>query len=514
MQKLLYSAWSRTKESIVKFFSTERFFVATLVLFAVQSVWIALSGIFPGAFDEDTHLSLIKFFASHPNPFFTHQPDYLNQFGPIVHNPSYLYHYVMSFPWRLITLVTDSSTAQIIVMRLLNVLLLGIGLFLIRKVLLSATSNRTLVHLAILLLVLTPIVPQLAAQINYDNLMIPLMFADLLLAIRLLRQLQKDRFNVWLAGLFLALGMLTSLVKYTFLPIFLAAIVYVLWRSVRSTRKNRLALWSSAKLGYRSLSIARRSALMVLVVISLGLFFERFGMNVIRYRTTTPDCVQVLGEPSCQQYSIYRRGIIYANHKPPNINPNPVRFTYLWFKHMDFNTVMAINGPASGYSIGRPLPLPYAALIVFEIAGALLCVVFWRKVFASAAARIFALGIALYLLSLWTHNYPNYLSTGRRVAVQGRYLVPLLPMAYLLFLLAGKQLLKQWPKLGIATATTLVACFMAGGGALTFILHSDTAWYWPNNSAVLHLNEDTQHLLRPVIPGSYYAPYRQSSLNF
>ena len=96
------------------FLGTSRFFKILLVIFVVQAFWIALTGRFPMAFDERTHLGIIEYYANHLNPFGSYQAPELNQYGLIIHNPSYIYHYLMSFPWRIITALTDNFIAQII----------------------------------------------------------------------------------------------------------------------------------------------------------------------------------------------------------------------------------------------------------------------------------------------------------------------------------------------------------------------------------------------------------------
>ncbi len=503
------------KRQLVALVASPAFFKVTLVSFGLQASWIALSGNFPMAFDEDTHLGIIKFFAQHPNPFFSQQPSSLNVYGAVVHDPSYLYRYLMSFPWRLITQLTGTFTAQVISLRLLNVILFIIGMVLFRKLVLKITSNRALVNLSLLLFALTPITSQLAAQINYDNLLFPLIAGSLLLTLDITARLERDDVNIWRLGWLLILLLLTSLVKYTFLPFVVPISILLIWQFIKLHRRHKKRFVNVLRAGFTALSPLKTVLIITMVILSAGLFFERYGMNIVRYHTPTPSCVDVIGVPACQSYSIYQRSVSYAVEKPDAFNKNPFLFTYRWLKHMHFNLMMSIGGPNIGYATGQPLPLPYIATIIFGALGIIVVIIFYKRLFISPAARLLAAVSLLYTAALWLTNYVEYLSTGRRVAVQGRYLVPLLPFLYLIFLCGFKLLLERLPRLQFGLASLLVVCVLAGGGVSTFILHSDDSWYWPNTVAI-NTSSELRTIVRHMVPpwDIDYHPVYQSSFDF
>src|SRR5579872_6980280 len=95
--------------------SSNKYFIGLVLFFICEALWIAFSGHYPMAFDEDFHFGVIKIYAHHISPFLSHQPANADEFGAIFRDPSYLYHYLMSFPYRLITLFTKDQTIQIIV---------------------------------------------------------------------------------------------------------------------------------------------------------------------------------------------------------------------------------------------------------------------------------------------------------------------------------------------------------------------------------------------------------------
>ncbi len=500
-------------KSLANFLSSDWFFRLIIAVFILQAVWIALSSIYPGAFDEETHLSIINFFAHHPNPFFTHQPASLNQYGAVVYDSSYLYRYLMAFPWLLIIFAVKSFTIQVIIMRLINVGLFTWGIILFRKLLRRITDNIKLIHVSLLLIILTPIVPQLAAQINYDNLFIPFLVLEFILSIDILKQLKLGKVNLKKSLLFLAFGFLTCLVKYTFLPIFTVMILFLVVQFLRP-KSRALGYFEQAKSELANWTIGLKILLIGLLIVSFGLFFERYGLNIIRYRTPTPSCVDVIGAKSCQGYSIYQRNIYNIQNKPLSFNKSPLYFTAVWIKHMQYNLMMTINGPASGYSIGLPLLVPYIASIVLATSGLGLILAYRRRIFNSTSRRLILLSMLLYLLSLWIVNYTEYLHTGRRVAVQGRYLVPFLPFIYLIFLLGLEVWLKTKPQLKTGLISLLVLAFLMGGGVVAFIVHSDDAWYWQGNQSAINMNKTAKRLLKPIIPATHYVPNWQNSLDF
>src|SRR5438270_10470354 len=105
----------RTK--LTRLFADRKFFWFILAFLILQAAWIALSGRYPMAFDEDFHLGIIKLYAHHISPIWNGQPENADVFGAVARDPSYLYQYFMSFPYRLLSVLTESQTAIIIILR-------------------------------------------------------------------------------------------------------------------------------------------------------------------------------------------------------------------------------------------------------------------------------------------------------------------------------------------------------------------------------------------------------------
>ncbi|HVX47784.1 MAG TPA: hypothetical protein VHA05_00280, partial [Candidatus Saccharimonadales bacterium] len=292
------------------FVSSESCFYLLVVFFVLQALWIALSGRYPMAFDENFHFGIIKLYAHHISPFWGGNPPDSGAFGPVAHDPSYLYQWLMSFPYRLVGVFTSSQTAQIIALRLVNIALFTAGLPLYRRLLLKTGASKTIVHFCLALFVLVPIAPLLAAQINYDNLFFPLTATALLLAISFSERLRRGQFDLerlaWLA----VIAMLGCLVKYAFLPIALAIVSYLLVR-LKRTYRSVGDLGSAIKKGWSSVSGRLRWLLLSLLVVSFGLFAQRYFVNLVRYHAPVPSCEQVLTVKECGAYGPWARDYEY-----------------------------------------------------------------------------------------------------------------------------------------------------------------------------------------------------------
>src|SRR5262245_25799525 len=105
--------------------SSRRLTYVILGFFVFEALWVAFSAVYPMAFDEDFHLGIIKIYSHQWLPFLSDNAVNTGQFGALSRDPSYLYHWLMSFPFRLVQLFTDSQTAQVIVLRLINIALFG-----------------------------------------------------------------------------------------------------------------------------------------------------------------------------------------------------------------------------------------------------------------------------------------------------------------------------------------------------------------------------------------------------
>ncbi len=487
---------------VVKLVASPGFFRLIVGVLVLQAAWIALSGRYPMAFDEDFHLGIIRLYAHHLSPFWSSQPPGADVYGAVARDPSYLYQYLMSFPYRLVSALTHDQTIQVLVLRGLNIALLAGSLPLYRRLLLKTGASRALVHTCLALLVLIPIVPFLAAQINYDNLLLPLTALVLLVAVNFAQELrQYKRINterlIWL----MVLCLLGSLVKYAFLPIALATFAY-LAICLRQTYAKQHKFWLSLGFGLTLMTRRTRGLLLILLVISLGMFAQRYGVNLVRYHTPVPACSKVLSVKQCSAYGPWIRDYNFAINKVDEEH-SPFVFTADWLNGMWLRLFFAVGGPNTDFETRGPLPVPAIGAIVFAGLGVVVSIGWGRRVlrrYDRSVLGLFGLVSAFYIAVLWLDEYQAYVRTGQPVAINGRYLLPVILLLFVFVGLACNEALRKRRNIAIGVATLAIFCLLWGGGVMTFILRSNDAWYWPNHT-VQTVNYDLQHALGPLTPG-------------
>jgi hypothetical protein len=149
-----------------------------------------------------------------------------------------------------------------------------------------------------------------------------------------------------------------------------------------------------------------------------------------------------------------------------------------------------------------PLHAIAYATATLGIFGGIIFLWYARRILISDSYRqyIFAI-LAIYTLTLFVYIYRAYAKTGVPVAINGRYLVPILPIIFLYAGLGFSRLIRKHQSVKAAAAVLAVCIFLQGGGALTFTIQSDQTWNW-QSGPVVHANNAARKVLHPLIPGS------------
>jgi hypothetical protein len=487
---------------VAEYMRSTRFYRLILAIFLIEAVWIAVSAAYPQAFDENYHFGLIKVFSHYWLPFLTNQPPHADAYGAVARTPSFLYHYLMSFPYRLIELFVKKQIIQVIILRLINVGLFVYGITLFRKVLLRVGSSKLLTNLILILFIFIPIVPQLAAQINYDNLLIPLTAAMILLSFRLMDELRAKKVSIWTIVLFLGSCLLTSLVKYAFLPIFAGMVLFLLVVLYKNYKDNFRLFFQQLESSWRQQSKLAKITIVFLAIVPLGMFSEMDLANLVMYHSIQPSCSKVISIKQCMAYSPWAYN--YKNHQkiinatnPVNFN-NPVIYTFQWLYWMWYRLFFAINGPGGHFKNYPPLPLPSAATFLLVIAGIVALFKWWRKIFAdNIYLLMIAVIVASYTIALMGQGYFTYLYTDVLENMNGRYLVPILLLAAAIL---GQALSLSFKKQSskILVAIIVLIFFFEGGGVITFIARSEPSWY-VHNKVIVKVNNTARKVIKHVV---------------
>jgi hypothetical protein len=489
---------------LYKTIQSTKFFVATVVLLAVQSIWLAFTAIYPLPFDEFVHVGSMQLYARQWLPFIAQQPPGTGVLGDVTREPSFLYHYLMSFPYRVVDVFADSQMVLVVSMRLINVVFVVGALVLFRKLLLTWGTTRRITHVALLAFVVTPIVPFLAAHVNYDNLMLLLTPVVLLLATRLL---SDNHDLVRRSLLFVLSGLATLLVKQTFLPLLVIVfcyVVFVVWhrnrhqlsavvvRSWRTTPKNWVLV-----------------ALCLGLVVLGGLFVERYGGNLLRYQSIRPACDKVQPRELCEDFGPwYRNNVINVQNRPAEPPyGNPVSFSQYWvsrmmrgyyaiFQHTPTRVVWE-HEPFGPIEIRPLLPLLINVGCVVLLLGLGALWVQRKQLWSNPYLRFGLTICVFYVATLWLFNYRTYLRLYKAEAIQARYTYPIL---LILFALMAQSMNRLVPdkKTKVGLLVVVAALYVWGGGIAGWLIRADDAWRW-QHPTVQSANHKVQQILRYTV---------------
>ena len=489
------------------------FFWALIGWFVFQATWIALSAQYPMAFDEDFHMGIIKIYSQQLAPFLTSTPAGSSVFGAVVTDPSYLFHYVMSFPYRLLMMVLHNEMATIIILRLLNIALSVWALVLFRRLLLRSTLGGAGVNTIVAIIVLIPIFPLMAGQVNYDNLLLVWVAALCLVTQAILLQIRRHKLSMITLIQCVIICCLGSLTKYAFLPIAAAAVVTIIGYCIYQNRQRarRQAALKQLKRSWSQESIYIKLATVVILVVALGLFAQRYVVNIVSYRTPIPGCDKVLDVESCQAYGPWARD--YKLKQSRKAAPEsqqvgsvaetvtkPFSYTGKWLYGMWYRLFFMINGNVAGeyrHQNFPPLPIIGATAVVVAVLGFAALFWRWRLLLHSPLAIFFTLMIVFYVGAVWWQNYKSFLSTDWAVAVNGRYLLVILIPLGALMMMALKDIIQHHRARNIF-ATLAIVGFMSGCGIVSFLTRSNDHWYW-HEPIVQQVNHTAQSVIDPLV---------------
>jgi hypothetical protein len=143
--------------------------IAVVVVFALQATWVAVSARFV-MYDEQYHLAAIKVFSTRWTPFI-HQSAADGPVGDIERYGSYLYHYLLSFPYRAARALELSDGTTLVALRLVSVLAVAGALVYAWRLFRELGAGPVTANIALTVVAMMPLTVFLAGALNYDNLL-------------------------------------------------------------------------------------------------------------------------------------------------------------------------------------------------------------------------------------------------------------------------------------------------------------------------------------------------------
>lgn len=488
-----------TYQKIVRVLASRLFFAGVLCVSAVQGIWLAISSRYPMAFDEAYHYNLVRMHAEQWNPLFLSQPPGPAPYGALVRDPSWLHHYLLSFPYRILDALGASEYARIVTLRLVNVAFFVVGLYLFRRLLLLSKASPAAVQASSLFFILVPSVPLLAGQINYDNLQFPLFAATLLVTHRAAEAIRKRKPRLLMLLMALSFGLLGSVNKFTFLPFLLAVVIYLAVVVLRTYRHKLSGFVTNLRQSWRAEVVWQRSLVLGAAVMLSGLFVWFYGVNTVVYRNPVIQCHQVLEPSRCEGFEPWLRNYTLAKSASNDV-ANPVKFTIDWIGGMFYRSFFVINGATGPKRYTNMVPMGIAttaALLI--VVGVVLTLRFIPKILAKdSVLQLTLLACLVYIVALWGRNFNDFRNLGEMVAINGRYFQPVLLPLILLVVASYQRALVRHPKIKLAILLISFVGFLSGGGITAFIHYSDVDWYFAGKTWIDSLNANARRLVAPL----------------
>jgi len=504
--KIYKRKFAQFESSLLKFLASKKFFLIIMLLFILQSGWIAVSAQYPLIYDEGYHVGAINAYEGNLLPFISHQNESDSGLGDITRYGSYLYHYVMSFPARIIDWLHGSLYVKIEILRWLNIGIFAVALLYMYQLLFKLGFSRKNANITILAVTMIPITTYVAATINYDSMFLLFIMVHLVAAIRLYELRYSDAKTL---VAYISTGILGSLTKYSFLPIFMATFLVslvILWhqRDMKQACKRLLA-------SIRAQSRTWQVILGVVTIVVLGLFAERYGYNVVAYRSVNPDCGRIHSVQSCEQWGPWRRNYVLDVEYPDDklSAQGAVKFfVNTWYDSIIRNSTL-IGGTAvqEGYvthALSSQLSLKWLYLTVvgcvsFAFLAAVALIKSKRLVIVLAA-------VIAYLISFFMLNYSDFSKLGEPVAVQARYVLWIAPVIISLTIYTLSSLFMSLYKKapGMRTLVVLAAfiVMMQFGGIMTYWLKYQPSWSWKNQPVVVQVNTFMNKVANKMVVGN------------
>lgn len=415
---------------IKDFIKSKNFLYVLLGLFVFQGIYFSAVINYKVPSDEEFHYLLTKYHAERPittGPIIADQTDNF-LLGDIQRLPSYLYHYITSFYLRGVMVFTGNQETQVFMLRLINVALGVMALLMLVSVFKRINKSQLTINLTIAWLTFTGMFVWVFAGLSYDNLSILLFFYLLYELIGLKGQLNIKQL---LLSIFTALFLV--LVKETYIPIVILSFLMLLaWHlKTDGVKKSLLTLNTS----WKKLWNTNKWVLILLIVLTVvfsGLFVERYVGNYVKYGKVTPTCNQVHAVDECMQSSIYRRNTGQRKEFLVAKQSGGARLDSTWV--FTRNWVGLIYERTYFYRGHQTIIANKVSRIVGGVSAALILLLL---IYSLTRARDFssvsiALGIITisYILLVFFYNLNTYRYYGYPFAIQGRYLLPVLPFVY------------------------------------------------------------------------------------
>jgi hypothetical protein len=322
----------------------------------------------------------------------------------------------------------------------------------------------------------------LSSSVGYDPLVLLFSFLSIILVLKLLKRNSLILLIILIISLLA--GMLT---KISFLPIVLViggfTIIHLFKEKKGYLKEIRDFLKRKEQLKYLI-------PLLVIMCFFLFLSLNLYLSNIIKHKSFTPSCTQVMTEEDCMksgEFSSYSE--IHENAPPREERIEPYWYVPHWVHLMTDRTYGIFGHKTMMLSYNQ-----FASYFTLLILGSIL---FIRKFDIKNNKQIFLVVLSLSYISIlmFYTNYQGYLSYGLlHAAVQGRYIFPVIVPIYILIVYGLLSFKNKY----IRAIIFWVVLFIYLYGNIPFFIKNFTEDWFINNSWGTHLILNARNLVYTV----------------
>jgi hypothetical protein len=486
------SVFLKIESKLIAIISSNKFLIVVIILFVLQSLWIALSFRYPMLFDERYHFEVIKIFSKQVSPIITNQPSSYDFYGNLQYGSASIYHYLISFPYRLIVVFTNSETVQIIILRIMNVLMVASGFWVYAKLFGEIGIKQVFINLSLLFYSLIPLVIFVTATISYDNMIFLLTPWFLLIGVQIIK---SKNVQPILLSQFVLIGMFASLVKFTFLPVFAGGLAFIMIIYLRRYKSSQVYQVLNS---LRSLSNISKILIIGVTIIIGGLFTAKYLVPTLTYGSPLPDCGNTLGIERCMSGEVYLNEFNAKKTKFERPVESLNLYILTWTKSilLQLDTSSAVT--PNGILVGTAMPVLTLLMSFWIYSGIIALLLSWKQI-NQGLDWVFLMTISILLISAtFIFNAKSYYNAHLDINTQTRYLLSVVPIIIVMSVVAVNQVLGRKRHIKTIVFISTLVLSTQGGGVIKPIVNSNENWFWQNNE-LIKSNKILKDTLAPMV---------------
>lgn len=466
---------------IVRTVRSPKFYFFCLGLLTLQAAVLAITMNYPGVYDERYHVGIIQYYTETRTPFITNQAEGTGILGDLIGFTSFLYHYVLSFVYSGLTTVGVGFEHSVVVLRLFNILIMIAAIESMRRWLTSVGFKRSVIHSTIFFITTFPFFVLLSSSINYESLFLLFAFLHLLYFTKLVKGTENTKNQLQYYFIF---GLLGSITKYSFLPLFLFTGIFLLGMLIFHKRfKKTMVDFFTRK------SSMLLSALTIVLLLVVG---GKYLMNTVQFGSPAPECSVVHSKEFCRGWAPWRRNeILDANYQdqPTSLKGVTKYYVNTWMPTM-LRNVGLVGGRDrdEGFMLATPTQV---VINLFSQAWGVIVVMFVLGLLLLSRNKgktvlILSVILGLYAAFLFVLNYLQYLKLGEPIAIQTRYLLMLIPLLFAVSFTAMGYVMKKVLSVRITKQVLPIGGVVIGlimsqyAGILGVVQNSQPGWFRDN----------------------------------